>query len=78
MKWGRLRQDLRDARMERRVARLQEPDMFAWFSTEIMGVTQAFRELEKHRALPALSELRRHVHAQAALLDGLEKRLGNG
>lgn len=71
----KLLEGLRDARMRRRVARMDAPTMMSWFSNEILGETAAWKEFERSRSPHALDEVEARLRAKAALTEGLRRQL---
>lgn len=71
----KLLEGLYDARMRKRVARMSEGDIRAWYSLEIMGETVAWQEFERSRSVHALDEVEARLRAKAALTEGLRRRL---
>ena len=71
----RLLEGMRDARMRRRVARMDEGSMVAWYSLELLGETKDWTEFERSRSPHALDQLEARLRAKAALAEGLRARL---
>jgi len=71
----KLLESVRDARMRRRVGRMSEGQMTAWYETTINTENAAWKIFTQTRSPKALDEVEGNLKAKVALVEGLRHTL---